>query len=57
MPSRASGALDDPFLSELSCLLASSSNINALEFLTDASLMVPGITASFKVYVLTTTGN
>jgi hypothetical protein len=38
-------------------VVASSTDIQSLEFLTDAGLSVSGVTASYKVYVKTTTGN
>ena len=38
-------------------IVATSSDINSLEFLTDAGLTSQGVTASFKVFVKTTTGN
>lgn len=38
-------------------IVGSITNQDTLEFLTDAGLMTPGVTASFKVYVKTATGN
>ena len=38
-------------------VVASSTDIQSLEFLTDAGPSVSGVTASYKVYVKTTTGN
>jgi hypothetical protein len=38
-------------------VVATSSDINSLEFLTDAGLTTPGMKAAFKVFVKTTTGN
>ena len=45
------------FSAEDDVVVASTTNINTLEFLTNAGLTSSGVTASFKVFVKTTTGH